>query len=69
MPELVYMRESCTAPEFYDALELLCVKYGAAVVLTAVMSTGAHDQVAAELGRRGMHSRHEGSRLDVWGKE
>ncbi len=65
MSELLYMRETCVSSEFYDALRLLCVKFGAAVVLTVVAEGDALKSIERELHTRGMEATHDGARLVV----
>lgn len=65
---MLYMRETCAGAEFYDALELLCVKFGGAVVLTVVMGEPELAAVREQLGRRKMSAALDGARLTVESK-
>ena len=69
MTELTYMRETCTSSEFYDGLALLCVKFGAVVVLTIIAGAGERAAVLEQLRRRRLEARIHGAEWQIFESE
>lgn len=65
MTTLTELEQVSASSEFYDALELLCVKYGASVALTVVIGPDELKVVNQQLARRKLHSQLSGELLVV----
>ncbi len=60
------MRETCATSEFYEALRLLCDKYGAVVRLTIIVGTDERQGVLEQLRQRELDAQVEGADWQIF---